>query len=125
MDDVGNPYKNFNKAFKMFVRDLMRAYPNHSEFKLMHTGYKMIKTVNKRLVHSLFKSTMKPYYEQILKKDDSFFLTPDFTIPDDFSAIYKAMVPIFIRLWKESETNREAVWNHMHVLIALSKKCDE
>jgi hypothetical protein len=121
-----NPYKNFNKAFKVFIRDLMRSYPDQSEFKLMHTGYKLLKTVNKKLPNQLFKSTFDSYYENIRRKDDSFFMSHEFSIPDDFGMIYRAMVPVFINMWKGADANtREAVWQHMNHLYDLSIKCKE
>jgi hypothetical protein len=125
MDDLNskNPYKNFNKATKMFIKDLMRSYPTIPEFKMILAGYKMIKSINKKLVHQMFVTTVEPYTENIKKRDDSFF-TAEFKLPEDYSIVYKAMLPVFVNLWQVcDEVNREAVWTHLEYLLKKSEKC--
>lgn len=118
-------YTEFNKAFKGFIKDLSRSYPDVPEFKMMLGGYKVVKTLNKKYVSQLFKSTINPYVKNIMERDASFFINPGFTLSDEYSIVYKAMVPVFVNLWtKSDEVNREAVWNHLQYLILLSNKCE-
>lgn len=117
-----SPYKVFCQALKTFIRDLIRVYPDSSELKMVHAGYKIVKTVSKKLVQSLFQTTVEPYRDYIIKRDDSFF--PNFTLPDDYGAIYKALLPSLQNMWKGcDDLTRDAVWSHMQVLLVLSDKC--
>lgn len=115
-----DPHKAFNHAFKTFIRDLIRAYPDTTEFKLIHGAYKVLKTINDRLVYVFFQRTLGPYEEHILRRDDTVFMAPDFTVSDE----YRMMLPMLVNVWKSAdEDNRTAVWNHMAVLIELGRAC--
>ncbi|KAG2483892.1 hypothetical protein HYH03_017286 [Edaphochlamys debaryana] len=80
-----------------FIKDLIRSYPNAPEFKLTKGGYKVIKAVNIRYVQLYFRNTLGPYRDSVMRRDDSALLT-SFTLSDDFTPVYRMMVPVFVSI---------------------------
>ena len=125
MSDVQCPYKTFNKGFKGFLKDLKRTFPNMTELKLMYGGYKIVKTLNKKMVVDLWREVAEnPYGDHIKKHDDTFFISPDFKASEVLSPAYAAIVPTLIETWKHlDDDNKKKVWAHLDVLVVLSSKC--
>jgi hypothetical protein len=117
-------YVTFNKAFSLFIKDMISKFPSAMEFKLIRAGYKVVKALSVKLVHKLFINSVDPYVSYIRSKDDSFFMDKNFSAPEDFSLVYREMVPVFVGLWKALDLRgREDVWLHLHRLLDLSAVC--
>jgi hypothetical protein len=124
MDYENSPNKAFNKAFKFMLKDLKRTFPNMNELKIIYAGYKIIKALNKKMVHDLWKEVAEtPYGEYLKRHDASFFVDPDFKPAECLSPAYAALVPSLVETWRHlDDGNKSAIWKHIDVLLALSAK---
>lgn len=112
-------YREFNKALKFFMRELMRLHPDVCELKLMFSLYKMMKTVNRKSPQRYFQELIEPHADDLLKNNVSYFLSNDFDDPASSRIISKLKQEYQLM----SEENKETVWKHMIVLYHLSVKC--
>jgi hypothetical protein len=115
-----DPYKAFNQALKMFIRSLIQAYPDFSEFKLFHTAYKMIKTVSKKQPCKIFTRMTEGCQEKILAKDEPYFFATTLDVPDSMlSRVYVNSG----QKWREfDQETKDAIWAHLTVLVSLARK---
>jgi tetraacyldisaccharide-1-P 4'-kinase len=104
-------------------------FPEDSDLKMALNMIKIIKKANPRRLFEIFQKFTSDYKEQILLKDENFFLKHDFT---DLAQKTKQQDYAFslvnqIKLhWAEmSEESKEASWNYFIVLFKLSDKIIE
>ena len=118
-------YYRFNKAFKEMLKMLISMYPKSTELELAKHGYKLVKFVNQKLPQILFDQTIvQPHEEYIMDEDDSFFVDPAFGLPEDYSAVYRFLVPKLKEMWLQcTEGDRVRVWNSIKNLVVLCKQC--
>jgi hypothetical protein len=123
-DYASSPYKQFNKAFKEMLKDLKRTFPNMNEMKLVYAGYKVVKSLDKKMVNELWREMFEtPYRDYIKRHDDSFFTSPDYKLPEGLSPMYAAVIPTIIETWKHlDDPNKAAIWAHIDVLMTLSER---
>lgn len=120
MTEANAVFKEFNKATKEFIKELIVNFPHFESLKLMLNFFTISKKLNKKLPHKLFnKYLVKPYHTQLMNKDNDYFTSDKFTFSFWNTFVDQAKV-----IWADlSHENREAIWKHIHVLIALNKKC--
>lgn len=118
--DAVCPFKRFNKYFKMFIRELSKSYPQVGEYKFILAGYKILKTVSKKLPLKLWKDTItNDMIDAITQKNGDYFTSPEFTV-----AGYENISDMMKREWKGMDTHsRDIVWQHMQCLVVLSRQC--
>lgn len=114
-----NCFKEFNKALKLFMRELIKVYPDISELKLMFSIYKMMKTINKKSPQRYFHELIAPHSDDLLKKDMVFFLSKEF----DDAISSKIISRLKSEYYMMNEENKDMVWKHIVVLYHLSVKC--
>lgn len=115
-------YKNFNKALKFFMRELMSMYPNMPELKLMFSFYKVMKTVNKKAPEKYFYDLVAPYHNDLLKKNLECFMKED--IVED-PTIKKMLGPLKEEYQKMKPENKDMIYNHIILLYKLSLICEQ
>ena len=114
-------YKDFNKYMKGFNKELLANFPHIGMLSLMNTSYVVCKKLNKKLPHKLFNKYIAVFEKEILSKNEPFFLSDRFT-----SSFWPSFVEMIKTEWiKLDEANKEAVWTHMQVLVALNRRCLE
>ncbi len=108
-------YKKFNKNAKEFLKDITKTFPDLSDLKMMKNALKVVKKISKKTPHRIFDSIVSPYKEQILKRDDAFFLTDDFQIESlrGLKAIWPSL----------SEANKNIIWDYLKILITANDAC--
>lgn len=119
-------YELFNKKSEEFIKELMDAFPYIKQFGTFKSGFNFLKTLDARKPQSVFHNYVyKEYKEPLLQKNEKFFLTNEYDLTDapkddnwiDFIENIRA-------IWKILDAeNKEAIWKHFHVLIALNEKC--
>ena len=63
-----------------FLGQLTTMYPDDSDFPMFATTLKMLKTTNPMMVVKYLHDSITPFEEQILNKDEKFFLDYSFEI---------------------------------------------
>jgi hypothetical protein len=118
MGDKVQAYVDFNIQFKGFMKDLLTAYPNVTELKIMKAGYKLLKKISKKKPQHAFDSMFAtPYREYIDNRDSDFFASDNFKI--DYCSNLKTV-------WKNmDDVNRNHIWDHLTVLLKRSEKCNQ
>ena len=119
MDQQQDHYKRFNKYTKQLYKELLKLFPKDPILTLASTSFIIMKQLNKQSPAEFFhKSITTPYAEDIMNKQ-TFFLEESFNIPicDGFNKKVKDTWAVL------DEANRTALWDHMHVLLVLCKKC--
>jgi hypothetical protein len=84
--------------------------------------YKIVKTLQKTMVHSLWCSATDPFADKLEKHDPSFFEDEAMEVPADFAGM-AYMLPALRAYWAQlDEADRAAVWAHLDYLSGLSKE---
>ncbi len=116
-------YKDFNHSAKMFIRELITIYPDIQELKIVHTMYKLSKTLSYKRPQRVFQSTVGDTFAQdiidgnfepLFSGNFAEYLGQD-TV-DNLIVRFKTDV---------DDYNKEMIRQHLLVLLAKSKKCKE
>lgn len=114
-------YIRFNKSLKEFIRALSASYPKVVEYKLLLLTYKTVKTVSKKKPCSIFISlTNENCQEAILAKNEDYFHNNPVECPE---MLRGAMAAIKEGWNSMTQENKDVIWQHMQVLVLLSRKC--
>lgn len=111
-------YTNFNTKLKALINDLLLAYPDVTEIKLLKAGFKVLKKVSKKKPQHVFNLLFAaPYKDKIESKDSAFFAS------NEFSMEYLSNLKnVWINM---DEVNRNHVWNHLIGLMAQNEICNK
>lgn len=114
-------YKDFNRSLKAFLCELTEGLPHVGLLKFMNTSFYVLKKMNKRFPQRIFDKYLGSYEKKLLDRDESFFSSPDFSIP-----YWDGYIQQIQDVWKTLDAeNKKAVWDHIVVVIALNRKCIE
>ena len=114
-------YVTFNKAFKNFIRCSIEAFPDMKELKIVLITYKMLKTLSKKQPCKLFTTMTSSCHDAIFMKDENYFMMNGVNCPE---ATLSSMSPAIQKKWMSLDNaNKDIIWQHLQVLVALSKKC--
>jgi hypothetical protein len=108
----------FNKKLMDFIKEIIEIYPNNKDFKSMRTQIRMVISSSENLPITNFKKHVThKYKDNIISKDEDFFLNLDLTGTPFVSFNYLK------DLWKNmSENTKNAMWKHIELLTKLSEK---
>jgi|APSaa5957512493_1039668.scaffolds.fasta_scaffold139298_1 hypothetical protein len=115
----------FNNQIDNFLDDLRIVCPNEKEFGMLKNGISIVKKTNPRIILNQFNEIIIPYKEQLLLRNDSFFIVRDFQ--DDFTTVssdYISKVTNKLKeLWKSGLTDDDKlkVWDYFQSLISLAE----
>jgi hypothetical protein len=118
-------YECFNNKLDEFLKDLTNTFPDLKDIKLLRNGVNIAKVADMKLPQQVFDQTVALKYEkQILEKDENFFMNEDYTEVLSTHGVDFNLVPQLKEVWKSlDESNKDAVWKYMQVLVLLNKKC--
>ncbi len=121
VDDV---YKRFNTNVKMFLKELMRSFPDVKELHFVYAAYKLVKTFGRKIVQRYFDESFgEPFGDRVKARDEAFFMSPNFKLPKEYS-FYNEYIISFQRLWQTlDDKNKDAVWQHLNALLFLNNEC--
>lgn len=114
----------FNEKLLGFFRDLSETYPEEKEIRMALEAIEGAKKVNPRLILDLFMEYVgKPLHDDILNEDETKVIAfANASINSQFNEMSPALL-IFDKHWPEmSDSNRQAIWNHLKVLVLLADK---
>jgi hypothetical protein len=118
------PLGMFNNKLIGFFEDLQATFPEERDIKLALETIQGAKKINPKLILDLFKEYVaKPLRDDILHEDeDKVIAFAKGSIAQQFNEISPALM-IFDKHWHTmSDSNREAIWKHLKVLVLLSEK---
>lgn len=120
--------KVFTKLLDEFLSQLSLVFPDEQDLKRYHRNAQTLIQMNPRLVLNLFQTYVLPYRQQIICRDETFFMTKDYSAEEEQINSYcngKDMIKA-IRLkalWQVmSDNTKEITWDYMNKLIMAAEK---
>jgi hypothetical protein len=114
----------FNNLVINFNDDLIKTFPDENDFKVYKRGIEMLNSANAKKICQLFKNYSHFYRNNIINKDETFFLTTNYNDVLDNVEKKEGVENIINKLkicWSElSTTNKEKIWEYLNSLIKLS-----
>lgn len=113
-------YDLFNRSFANFLEDLEAiGIETLPEYPMLRASCELLAQIDKKKpAQMLYTYITVPYEEQLLRCDEEFFLTTQLTAQDNMPLVRAIQL-----IWRElNESNKTAVWRHMHVLLVLSRR---
>ena len=114
----------FNNLVINFNEDLIKTSPDENDFKVYKRGIEMLNSANAKKICQLFKNYSHFYRNNIINKDETFFLTTNYNDVLDNVEKKEGVENIINKLkicWSElSTTNKEKIWEYLNSLIKLS-----
>ena len=114
----------FNNLVINFNDDLITTFPDENDFKVYKRGIEMLNSANAKKICQLFKNYSHFYRNNIINKDETFFLTTNYNDVLDNVEKKEGVENIINKLkicWSElSTTNKEKIWEYLNSLIKLS-----
>jgi hypothetical protein len=106
--------------FTSFVKELIEMYPDDLDFSLFLNSLKILKTTNPSLLIKYVYENTSQFEEQILNKDEKFFVNYSFSEYSD-----NVDLNIFSKLKQYLENmtleTKENVWKYIQNIYRLSK----
>ena len=112
----------FNNLIIKFIDDLITTFPEENDFKVYKRGIQMLNSANSKKFCQLFKNYIFIYKDGIINKDETFFLTTNYSevIKKKTDTLYN-LINKLKGYWKSlSDSNKEKIWEYFHSLIKLS-----
>jgi len=111
----------FNKQLIEFADDLILLYPDDIDFKTFKTHIQLMQKVNARKMLNLFKEYCIPYTNEILNKNEDFFLDNNYN--QDHHNDNLIIIKKIKNCWSNiNNSNRAIIWKYFEILITLSSK---
>lgn len=115
-------FKEFNKAVKVFLKDLKTNFPHIEYFGLISCSFAIVKRLSKKKPQQYFYEVIEePHGKYILDRNADYFMSDQFT--SSFWVSFTEFVKNQVR--QLDNTNRQKLFDHLLVLIAWSKKCQQ
>ena len=125
-------YTIFNSKIIEFLNDLIKIFPDDNDFKMYKNGISLVKLADEKKPLQLYKLFVNDKYkENILTKNEEFFLSHDYNeiltndnLKKEFNGdINNKIINKLKGYWKDlSSDNREIVWNYFTLFLKLSNK---
>ena len=115
----------FNNQIDNFLEDLITVCPEEKEFKMLKNGISLVKKTNPRIILSQFIEMIFPYKEQILLRNEDFFIGKDYQ--EDFTNVSSDYISTITgklkNIWASgiSESDKVKIWEYFHSLITLAE----
>lgn len=118
--------QKFNDTFLEFTEDVLKVFPNDSEFQMFNLAIKGALLVDKLVVLTSFKDHVaQPYGDRILARDETFLMTHDYTHVTNEHHEAEAIIDKVKTYWGDMQVaDREAVWQYLRVMVLLVRKIE-
>jgi hypothetical protein len=115
-------YQLFNNKMSEFIKDLINVFPEDKDFKLFKNSFDLLKINKEDQPCKVFSSVIKNFKDQILIKDEDFFLKRDYTDVIEVD-VTTSLIDKLKNYWVALENDKDIVWNYLILLIKISDKC--
>ncbi len=113
----------FYGQFHDFLDQLVRVFPDDSDFPTYKTGLTLLQKTNPKLVPEQVALHVTPFEASIRSRDEKFFLEhqfPEYTDDNALDLIISKMKGLWTTL---SATSKTVVWDYLTLLLDLAKRC--
>ena len=113
-------YIQFNKIIDKFLDELQQILPEERDIIIFKNQIDVTNMITPNKMLYSFIKFIYPYKQQIIDKNESFFLGDNLNIKQD----YLSNAIQLTELWKSklSDENKEIVWKYFQVMIIISEK---
>ena len=114
----------FFNQFNSFLGELKQMYPEDVDFPVFITTLSMMKAANPMLVVNFVKTEIvDPFGAKILARDESFFMTQDYTVREDVDLNIVDKIKQYIQ--GMTPETKETVWKYIEIITKLCSKALE
>ena len=113
----------FYGQFHDFLDQLIRVFPDDSDFPAYKTGLSLLQKTNPKLVPEQVFIHVTPFEQSIRARDETFFLEhqfPEYADDNALDLIISKMKDLWTTL---SDTSKTVVWEYLTLLLDLAKRC--
>ena len=119
--------KVFSTQLLSLMTTLGNRFPDDKDIQLGITGIEQLKAINNKKVVDMFVMYCYKFREEVMKKNDDFFLKRDFISEDLGSDTNNTsgteIMNNLKRHWTELDSaEKDAIWKYLQVLMTLSDK---
>jgi hypothetical protein len=118
-------FECFNTKLTEFISDLTTSFPNVKDLKPLKSGLSLAVTMDLKLPQRVFSQHLNETLENmILNKEETFLLESDYKQIVDTHGIDVDIINTIKNIWKTlGDSDKEAIWKYLQVLVLLNKKC--
>jgi len=113
----------FNKQIENFINELSELYPKDLDIAFAKNTIYLLKKANPKKLLEIFKAYITPFEDQILKRNEDFFLKRKY---DDIHGGIESSLNTVMNLKKYwsimTDNTKNSIWLYLQVLIKLAKK---
>ena len=113
----------FLQQIDNFIKELSNLFPNNGEIQLFNEKYNLIRSANSKLIIEYFVQFIYPFKNQIMSKDDQFFLGGggQEELKDKSGLKFRDSIK---KIWVSeiSIDNKEIIWKYFGTFILLCEK---
>lgn len=113
----------FLQQIDNFINELSNLFPNDGDIQLFSEKYNLIRSANSKLIIEYFVQFIYPFKNQIIDKDDQFFLGGggQEELKDKSGLKFRDSIK---KIWisEMSTDNKEIVWKYFKTFVLLSEK---
>jgi len=105
----------FNDMMEQFLEELVQTFPDEPAMKKYQASFDLLRKANARMVMENFVSSISPYADHVLSKDDAFFL--------EHSGEIDFLNDLNLKKWwtpKLSQNTKDAVWQYIQMLYIMA-----
>jgi hypothetical protein len=114
----------FFNQFGDFLAELIRVFPNDTDFPAYKTGLTLLHKTNPMIVIQTVHEHVTPYEDQIKTKNEDFILKHSFS---DHTGNDDALEQVIRKLRDQwlllTPNNKACIWSYVTILLELAKKC--
>jgi len=116
----------FNNTLLKFINELISTYPQENTFAVLKTTISLMKRINPRKVLKIFTTNIEQFREQLLCRDETFFLNDNYSIiineSDNKEDAWKLVDKLKL-YWKDTnQKNKDIIWDYFNVLLTISDR---
>ena len=119
---MATPLSLFVKQLSSLGAELNDMYPEDVDIKMAKNTIETMKTLNPKMLLDTFYQFVHPYREQVLNREEAFFLDMDYTnlVPEQANI---ATVMNLKKYWSGmSDQTKDCMWQYFGVLVKLAEK---
>lgn len=115
--------KAFTTQINNLIIELYEVLPYNKDIALNKTAIELLISTNPRILYNAFITYVMPYKNQIMERDDAFFLNETIRSTDAVNRQVVKTLTILRNSWSRlTESTQNNVWLYFGVLINLCER---